>query len=290
MENEYSLPTIELLKKNNRNCKRNFEEDDSECWFRIIEKTLRAFGIKASVCEMSRRDSSDFFKLMLDSNTTVRDIVRHSEDIKVALSVDSIRIEEPMSKGNIVEIEVPSDVREDIPLRDIVESSEFQDSKSNLTFGVGIDASGKIIVSDFEKFSSVLIGGRCWSGSSDFIDSMILSLLYKAHPDGVKFIMIDSTISYLPVYNVIPHMYMPVVTDLLKGCSVLAWVENEARNRHMQIKNLKCKDLTDYNKTIENDKEFKERALKPLHHLVIIINELEHHYKKSVFANSIRNT
>ena len=205
----------------------------------------------------------------------VSKIVGLSDDIKLNLAATDIRIEAPIPGKAAVGIEVPNKENMTVALRELIESKEFKDFPSKLAFAVGKDIGGKVVVADIAKMPHMLIAGATGSGKSVCINTLIMSILYKAHPDEVKLIMVDPKVVELSVYNGIPHLLIPVVTDPKKASAALQWGVAEMTDRYQKFADFNVRDLKGYNKKVTSMKEKgEEDAPAILPQIVIIVDEL----------------
>ena len=196
-----------------------------------------------------------------------------ADDIKLNLAAADIRIEAPIPGKSAVGIEVPNKENSAVAFRDLIESKVYKDFQSNLAFAVGKDISGQVVVADIAKMPHMLIAGATGSGKSVCINTIIMSILYKAHPDDVKLIMVDPKVVELSVYNGIPHLMIPVVTDPKKAAAALNWAVAEMTDRYKKFADLNVRDLKGYNKQVESMKANGEDIAK-MPQIVIIVDEL----------------
>ena len=205
----------------------------------------------------------------------VSKIVNLADDIKLNLATPDIRIEAPIPGKAAVGIEVPNKENHAVMLREILQSQEFQSAKSRLSFAVGKDIAGKPVVTDIAKMPHLLIAGATGSGKSVCINTLIVSILYKASPEDVKLIMIDPKVVELSVYNGIPHLFIPVVTDPKKAAGALNWAVTEMMNRYNTFAEYSVRNLQEYNRKVEGMRipEGEERPEK-MPQIVIIVDEL----------------
>ena len=180
---------------------------------RKLQQTLQTFGVRVTITDISQGPSVTRFEMQPDQGVKVSKIVGLADDIKLNLAATDIRIEAPIPGKAAVGIEVPNKENMTVALRELIESKEFKDFPSKLAFAVGKDIGGKVVVADIAKMPHMLIAGATGSGKSVCINTLIMSILYKAHPDEVKLIMVDPKVVELSVYNGIPHLLIPVVTD-----------------------------------------------------------------------------
>ena len=205
----------------------------------------------------------------------VSKIVSLADDIKLNLAAADIRIEAPIPGKAAVGIEVPNKNPESVMLRDILDTDVFRNHKSNIAFGVGKDIAGKTIVADIQKMPHMLIAGATGSGKSVCINTIIMSILFKAKPEDVKMIMVDPKVVELSVYNGIPHLMLPVVTDCKKAAGALNWAVAEMDRRYKQFESVVAKNIEGYNKKVETMQTPEgQEPLKKMPQLVIIIDEL----------------
>ena len=212
---------------------------------------------------------------MPEQGVKVSKITNLADDIKLNLAAADIRIEAPIPGKSVVGIEVPNRENSAVMLRDLLETEEFQKHPSNLAFATGKDIGGKVVVSDIAKMPHLLIAGATGSGKSVCINTLIMSILYKADPEDVKLIMIDPKVVELSVYNGIPHLYIPVVTDPKKAAGALNWGVAEMDERYRKFAEFGVRDLKGYNKKIESIQDIEdENKPKKLPQIVIIVDEL----------------
>ena len=215
------------------------------------------------------------FELQPEQGVKVSKIVGLSDDIKLNLAAADIRIEAPIPGKAAVGIEVPNRENTAVMLRDLLETKEFQTHPSNIAFAAGKDIAGKVVVADIKKMPHVLIAGATGSGKSVCINTLIMSILYKARPEDVKLIMIDPKVVELSVYNGIPHLMIPVVTDPKKASGALNWAVVEMEKRYQLFAEYNVRDLNGYNDKVEQIKDIEDET-KPekLPQIVIIVDEL----------------
>ena len=212
------------------------------------------------------------YELQPEQGVKVSKIVGLSDDIKLNLAVTDLRIEAPIPGKAAVGIEVPNSETTAVMLRDLLESSEFQQSKSRITVAVGKDIAGKTVVADIAKMPHLLVAGSTGSGKSVCINTMIVSIIYKADPEDVKLIMVDPKVVELSIYNGIPHLMIPVVTDPKKAAGALNWAVAEMMKRYDLFAKYNVRDLKGFNEKVENLEE--EDAPKKMPQIVIIVDEL----------------
>ncbi|OPJ57145.1 FtsK/SpoIIIE family DNA translocase [Alkalithermobacter paradoxus] len=260
---DYKIPPIDVLAKQN-NISDNKDKKQILKNAKLLEKTLRDFGVEASINQVTKGPTITRYEIQPKSGVKVSKIVSLTDDIALSLAAKSIRIEAPIPGKSAIGIEVPNDEIQLVTLREVIESKEFVDSKSKLSFGLGKDISGMPIVTDISKMPHLLIAGATGSGKSVCVNTLITSILYKSKPDEVKFLMIDPKVVELGNYNGIPHLLIPVVTDPKKAACALAWAVNEMTKRYKLFADSSVRDIYSYN----------EKAEDKLPSIVIIIDEL----------------
>lgn len=240
-----------------------------------LQQTLNTFGVKVTITDISQGPSVTRYELQPEQGVKVSKIVGLADDIKLNLAATDIRIEAPIPGKAAIGIEVPNKENMTVALRDLLESKEFREFNSNIAFAVGKDIAGKTVVADIAKMPHMLIAGATGSGKSVCINTLIMSILYKAHPDDVKLIMVDPKVVELSVYNGIPHLLIPVVTDPKKASAALHWGVSEMEDRYRKFADYNVRDLKGYNKKIETMSvpEGEERP-KKMPQIVIIVDEL----------------
>ncbi|HEX9026342.1 MAG TPA: DNA translocase FtsK 4TM domain-containing protein [Clostridium sp.] len=266
---EYKHPTIELLKLNantklNSTDKKELIENANK-----LEEILSNFGVDAKVTQVTKGPSVTRFELQPSPGVKVSKIVNLSDDIALGLAASGIRIEAPIPGKAAVGIEVPNGKQTPVFLREVLENDEFINSKKKLAFALGKDISGKCVVGDLSKMPHTLIAGATGSGKSVCINSLIISLLYKYNPDEVKLLMVDPKVVELNVYNGIPHLLIPVVTDPKKAAAALNWAVNEMTNRYKLFADCGVRNMESYNELF--NKGIIEHKIP---YIVIIVDEL----------------
>ena len=270
---EYHFPPIDLLKKG-KATGGNTEEQLRETATKLRD-TLHNFGVNVTITNVSCGPAVTRYELQPEQGVKVSKIVGLSDDIKLNLAAADIRIEAPIPGKAAVGIEVPNKTNSAVMLRDLLESKEFQNHPSRIAFAAGKDIAGQVVVTDIAKMPHLLIAGATGSGKSVCINTIIMSILYKAKPDEVKLIMIDPKVVELSVYNGIPHLYIPVVTDPKKAAGALNWAVAEMMDRYQKFAESGVRDLKGYNEKVEGLKDI-ESDTKPtkLPEIVIIVDEL----------------
>ena len=240
-----------------------------------LQQTLNTFGVKVIITDISQGPSVTRYELQPEQGVKVSKIVGLADDIKLNLAATDIRIEAPIPGKAAIGIEVPNKENTPVALRDLFETKEFKEFPSNIAFAVGKDIAGKVVVADIAKMPHMLIAGATGSGKSVCINTLIMSILYKAHPDDVKLIMVDPKVVELSVYNGIPHLLIPVVTDPKKASAALHWGVSEMEDRYRKFADFNVRDLKGYNKKVESMREDgDENAPVKLPQIVIIVDEL----------------
>ena len=270
---EYRIPPLSLLQKG-KAATGDSSRELKETAMRL-QQTLNTFGVKVTITDISQGPSVTRYELQPEQGVKVSKIVGLADDIKLNLAATDIRIEAPIPGKAAIGIEVPNKENMTVALRDLLESKEFQEFNSNIAFAVGKDIAGKTVVADIAKMPHMLIAGATGSGKSVCINTLIMSILYKAHPDDVKLIMVDPKVVELSVYNGIPHLLIPVVTDPKKASAALHWGVSEMEDRYRKFADYNVRDLKGYNKKIETMPvpEGEERP-KKMPQIVIIVDEL----------------
>ena len=240
-----------------------------------LQQTLNTFGVKVTITDISQGPSVTRYELQPEQGVKVSKIVGLADDIKLNLAATDIRIEAPIPGKAAIGIEVPNKENMTVALRDLFESKEFKEFPSNIAFAVGKDIAGKVVVADIAKMPHMLIAGATGSGKSVCINTLIMSILYKAHPDDVKLIMVDPKVVELSVYNGIPHLLIPVVTDPKKASAALHWGVTEMEERYRLFADYNVRDLKGYNQKVESMRENgDETAPAKMPQIVIIVDEL----------------
>ena len=240
-----------------------------------LQQTLNTFGVKVTITDISQGPSVTRYELQPEQGVKVSKIVGLTDDIKLNLAATDIRIEAPIPGKAAIGIEVPNKENMTVALRDLFESKEFKEFNSNIAFAVGKDIAGKTVVADIAKMPHMLIAGSTGSGKSVCINTLIMSILYKAHPDDVKLIMVDPKVVELSVYNGIPHLLIPVVTDPKKASAALHWAVSEMEDRYRKFADYNVRDLKGYNQKLETMRENSDADVPDkLPQIVIIVDEL----------------
>ena len=270
----YVPPDINILHKGDANAVGNTKAQLKETAEKL-EKTMQIFGVKAKVTDYCCGPTVTRYEVQPELGVKVSKIVNLADDIKFALAATDVRIEAPIPGKSAVGIEVPNAQNVTVPFRDLVESQEFKSKKSPITFALGRDIAGQVVVADLAKMPHLMIAGSTGSGKSVCINTIITSILYKAGPDEVKLIMIDPKVVELSVYNGIPHLLIPVVTDPKKAAGALNWAVQEMTDRYQKFADANVREINGYNEKIETMEvpEGQERP-KKMERIVVIVDEL----------------
>ncbi len=270
-DENYEYPPVSLLSKSAKKSGRGGSKAVTEK-AQQLQRTLHSFGVSAKVVDYSVGPAITRFELKPAEGVRVNKIANLADDIALNLAAETIRIEAPIPGKQAVGIEIPNKEKESVPLRDVIESEEFDDNTSKLSVALGKDVAGKVVIADIGKMPHVLIAGSTGSGKSVCINTIITSLIYKSKPSEVKLVMVDPKVVELSVYNGIPHLLIPVVTDPRKAAGALAWAVQEMDNRYNLFAEKGVRDLKGYNNAIE--KESEDETVGKLPQIVIIIDEL----------------
>lgn len=265
---KYTFPPIELLNENKTKINGN-DKKELLMSAKSLEETLASFGIDAKVVQVTKGPSVTRYELHPGVGVKVSKIVNLSDDIALNLAAPSVRIEAPIPGKSAIGIEVPNKEVTPVYLREVIESDEFQQFGSSLAFALGKDISGRCIVADIAKMPHLLIAGATGSGKSVCINTLITSLIYKSSPNDVKMLLIDPKVVELSIYNGIPHLIVPVVTEPRKAASALEWAVSEMTSRYKLFADNNVRNIESYNKLME---EISPENKLPK--IVIIIDEL----------------
>ena len=275
-QKKYIFPSTDLLEpgtasgKGREEFARSMQETADK-----LQRTLQDFGVGVTITNISRGPSVTRYELQPEQGVKVSKIVNLADDIKLNLAAEDIRIEAPIPGKAAIGIEVPNKEKQMVAFRDLLESDEFKKAKSKTIFAAGKDIAGKTVVADIEKMPHLLIAGQTGSGKSVCINTIIMSILYKASPSDVKLIMIDPKVVELSVYNGIPHLLIPVVTDPKKAAAALNWAVNEMEERYKKFAEHKARNIIGYNAQIDQieDVPGKDRPEK-IPQIIVIVDEL----------------
>ena len=269
----YEKPPISLLKDPKKGTKKDTEAELKETAL-LLQQTLKSFGVVATVNDISQGPSVTRFELQLGEGIKVNKIVNLADDLKLNLAAEEIRIEAPIPGKAAVGIEIPNKERIPVSLKELIESAEFKKASSKLTFVVGKDISGHVIVGDIGKMPHLLVAGTTGSGKSVFTNSIIQSILFNADPDEVKLILIDPKVVEFSVYNGIPHLLMPVVTEPRKANVALAWAVAEMGRRYKLFAEHDVRGIDAYNEQVDQGKVLEDdgSVAKKLPKIVIVVD------------------
>ena len=275
----YVYPPVDILKyAKNPVASEIVQQEIQEKSAKLVE-TLETYGAKTRIVGIHRGPSVTRYELQPAAGVRVSKITGLADDIALNLAAMSVRIEAPVPGKACIGIEVPNDHRDTVSLRELIDSEEYRKAKGKLTFAVGKDIEGNIIIGDIAKMPHMLVAGTTGSGKSVFTNSIILSILYHASPDEVKLILIDPKKVEFPIYNKIPHLLIPVVTEPLKAAGALGWAVNEMNKRYLMFEANNVKNLQEFNDMVleERNKPAEEqdevRAKIDLPQIVIVVDE-----------------
>ena len=274
VKKEYHYPPLKLLKRGDGKSQGDSDEHLRKT-AKKLQDTLHNFGVNVTVTNVSCGPTVTRYELQPEMGVKVSKIVNLADDIKLNLATPDIRIEAPIPGKAAVGIEVPNKENHAVMLRELLQSQEFQTAKSKLAFAVGKDIAGKPVVTDIAKMPHLLIAGATGSGKSVCINTLIVSILYKAKPEEVKLIMIDPKVVELSVYNGIPHLLIPVVTDPKKAAGALNWAVTEMMGRYNTFAEFGVRNLQEYNRKVD-DMRIPEGEERPerMPQIVIVVDEL----------------
>ena len=266
---EYSYPSLELLNVNDKLKMRKEDKKELLSSANKLEETLMSFGVEAKITQVTKGPSVTRYELQPSAGVKVSKIVNLADDIALNLAANGVRIEAPIPGKSAIGIEVPNKHLSAVFLREVIEDKEFVNSKKNLAFALGKDIGGKCVVGDLSKMPHLLIAGATGSGKSVCINTLILSLVYKYSPQEVKLLMVDPKVVELNVYNGIPHLLIPVVTEPKKAAAALNWAVNEMTRRYKLFADSGVRNIESYNTLFE-----KGIIEEKLPWIVIIVDEL----------------
>lgn len=270
----YVFPPVSLLKQGSKKAM-----GDSKTHLRAtankLQQTLKNFGVNVTILNISSGPSVTRYEIQPEMGVKVSKIVNLTDDIKLNLAAADIRMEAPIPGKAAIGIEIPNKENVTVMFRELIESAEFQMNQSKIAFAAGKDIAGQVIVTDIAKMPHLLIAGATGSGKSVCINTIIMSILYKAHPDDVKLIMVDPKVVELSVYNGIPHLMIPVVTDPKKAAGALNWAVAEMEDRYQKFAECGVRDLKGYNAKVESIAGIEgDEPPQKLPQIVIIVDEL----------------
>ena len=256
-ERAYRYPPVQLLTPpKNNNDKSAMEELQTNS--RKLIETLNSFGVNANITNICRGPSVTRYELQPAPGVKISKITNLSDDIALNLAANGVRIEAPIPGKAAVGIEVPNKVVSMVSMRELIDSDKFRSAKSKLTAVLGRDISGEIVITDIAKMPHLLIAGTTGSGKSVCVNSILISILYKATPDEVKLLLIDPKMVEFSKYKGIPHLLVPIVSDAKKAAAALGWAVNEMLNRYKIFSEYDCKDIDSYNALIEKNLKYIE--------------------------------
>lgn len=267
LEPEYIKPPINILNEVDKPSEANLQEELRTNAEKLVS-TLQSFGVQTRIIDIARGPAVTRYELQPSAGVKISKITNLADDIALNLAASGVRIEAPIPNKPAVGIEVPNKVVSTVSIREIIDSPEFEQSKSPLAVALGRDIAGKITIADLAKMPHTLIAGSTGSGKSVCINSLIVSILYHSTPQEVKLLLIDPKMVELGIYNGIPHLLIPVVTDPKKAAGALSWAVNEMLNRYQLFKEYSVRDMSGFNRSAEKN------GLKPMPQIVIIIDEL----------------
>ncbi|MBR4288278.1 MAG: DNA translocase FtsK [Clostridia bacterium] len=263
----YHFPPLSLLQSAPPAAAASASEQEQTA--KKLVDTLASFGVKTSVCGIAKGPAVTRYELQPQPGVRVRSIVNLTDDIALALAAGGIRIEAPIPGKEAVGIEVPNRARETVFVRELIEKSEFMENPSRLNCSLGKDVAGKAVYCDLSKMPHILIAGATGMGKSVCLNSLIISILYHATPEEVQMILIDPKKVEMGMYNGIPHLLVPVVSDSKKAAGALNWAVIEMEKRFIEMEEVGVRDIKHYNEITANDPEKRRMT-----HIVIIIDEL----------------
>ena len=273
---DYIFPPVTLLIKEQQTQSSGYEQYLKETALKL-QQTLESFGVNVTITDISCGPSVTRYEMFPEQGTKVSKILSLTDDIKLNLAASDIRIEAPIPGKAAIGIEIPNKHNQTVHFRDLIESSTFKNFKSRLAFAVGKDIGGKTVVTDLAKMPHLLIAGATGSGKSVCINTLIMSILYKASPEEVKLIMVDPKMVELSIYNGIPHLLIPAVTDPKKASGALNWAVAEMTNRYKKFTETGVRNIEGYNKKVkelQKSGEIDPETIKKMPQIVIIIDEL----------------
>lgn len=266
---EYVIPPMELLKKSSNEL--NAEEAEAEMKQNAdtLVETLKSFGVMTRIVDIHRGPTVTRYELQPNAGVKISKITGLSDDIALNLAAAGVRIQAPIPGKAAVGIEVPNKIKDIVTLRDVLDTEEFKNAESKLTFAVGKNIDGEIILGDIAKLPHVIIAGTTGSGKSVCTNGIIMSILYNATPDEVRLVLIDPKVVEFKIYDGIPHLLIPVVTDPRKAAGALAWAVQEMLKRYKLFADNNVRDLKGY-----NEMAAETEGVEPLPRIVIVIDEL----------------
>lgn len=270
---EYRLPPLEFLREGKKADTDISTEELRQNADKLVD-TLQSFGVQTRIVGISRGPTVTRYEVQPSVGVKISKVTGLADDIALNLAASGVRMEAPIPGKSAIGIEIPNKNKDMVTLREMLESEEFQNSESKLSFAVGRDIAGKMIIGDIAKMPHVIIAGATGSGKSVCTNSIIMSILYKATPDEVRLILIDPKIVEFKVYDGIPHLLIPVVTDPRKAAGALNWAVQEMLRRYKLFADNNVRDLGSYNEMVEEKYETGDTTLDKLPQIVIAIDEL----------------
>jgi len=267
-EASYTFPPLELLSRGEPQSRAG--DNEVRLNTERLESAFQSFGVNVNISNATRGPSVTRYEAELEAGIKLNKLTSLADDIALSLGAVGVRIAAMPNRISTVGIEVPNKNISNVHLRDVLESKEFSQAKSKLTFAIGMDITGEPIVGDVKKLPHMLVAGTTGSGKSVCLNSIILSILYKASPEDARFIMIDPKMVEFKVYNSIPHLLVPVVTDVKKAAGALQWATYEMMKRYTLFSETNARDLEGYNQAIIKAKDERE----PLPQIIVVIDEL----------------
>ena len=268
----FSLPSVKLLDDPDER-PASVDNDSLQMMSRLLEKKLEDFGVMGSVTAVTPGPVITMFEYEPAPGVKINKIVTLADDLALALRAMSIRIVAPIPGKSVIGIEIPNMERETVRIKEIIVSESFEKLKSRLTLCLGKNIVGEPVAVEMDRMPHLLVAGSTGSGKSVALNTMICSLLYKARPDEVKLLMIDPKRIELSLYNKIPHLITPVVTDMKKATNALSWAVREMEDRYEKLSEKKVRNITQYNRKIDKERKAGETEEEPLPYIVIIIDE-----------------
>ncbi len=269
---KYVLPSLNLLNKGMRRGNPN-EQSELKQVANNLEVILENFGVKATVTDYSRGPSVTRYEIQPETGTRLSKITSLADDIKLNLAATDIRIE-PIPGKSTIGIEVPNKGRDSVLLRDLFETKEIKEHPSMLAFPAGMDIAGNVVIGDIAKMPHLLVAGTTGSGKSVFTNSIIMSILFRATPNEVRFVIVDPKVVEFGVYNGIPHLLQPVVTDPKKASNTLKWAVAEMSDRYKKFADVNVRDLKGYNEKIKGMQDENGQPIPKMPQILIVIDEL----------------
>lgn len=266
---EYIIPPLELLKKSANEVNAEQAEEEMTQNADTLVETLKSFGVMTRIVDIHRGPTVTRYELQPNAGVKISKITGLSDDIALNLAAEGVRIQAPIPGKAAVGIEVPNKIKDIVTLRDVLDTEEFRNAQSKLTFAVGKNIDGEIILGDIAKLPHIIIAGTTGSGKSVCTNGIIMSILYNATPDEVRLVLIDPKVVEFKIYDGIPHLLIPVVTDPRKAAGALSWAVQEMLKRYKLFADNNVRDLKGY-----NEMAAEAEGIEPLPRIVIVIDEL----------------